>query len=155
METFSTLLALYEGNPAVTVFPHKGHWCGAFIFSLICAWTNDWFKQSRHRWFETPSGSLWYQRNEAYVRFSWDSVITLISSNHRNSMKWAKRYLSCCDVFVQKYHCDRFIRKSHLYSNKANLRDLIAATGLVILLKSDPYHRIFCPCDFKIWMKSS
>ena len=36
-------------------------------------------------------------------------------------------------------------------SNKANLRDLIAATGLVILLKFDPNHRIFVPCDLEIW----
>ena len=36
-------------------------------------------------------------------------------------------------------------------SNKANLRDLIAATGLVILLKSDPNHRFFSPCDLEIW----
>ena len=32
--------------------------------------------------------------------------------------------------------------------NKANLRDLIAATGLVILLKLDSNHRFFSPCDF-------
>ena len=35
--------------------------------------------------------------------------------------------------------------------NKANLRDLIAATGLVILLKFHPNHRFFSPCDFEIW----
>ena len=35
--------------------------------------------------------------------------------------------------------------------NKANLRDLIAATGLVILLKFDPNHRFFSPCDLEIW----
>ena len=35
--------------------------------------------------------------------------------------------------------------------NKANLRDLIAATGLVILLKFDPNHRFFSPCDHEIW----
>ena len=35
--------------------------------------------------------------------------------------------------------------------NKANLRDLIAATGLVIFLKFDPNHRFFRPCDFEIW----
>ena len=35
--------------------------------------------------------------------------------------------------------------------NKANLRDLIAATGLVILLKFDPIHRFFSPCDLEIW----
>ena len=35
--------------------------------------------------------------------------------------------------------------------NKANLRDLITATGLVILLKFDPNHRFFSPCDLEIW----
>ena len=35
--------------------------------------------------------------------------------------------------------------------NKANLRDLIAATGLVILLKFYPNHRFFSPCDLEIW----
>ena len=35
--------------------------------------------------------------------------------------------------------------------NKANLRDLIAATGLVILLKLDPNHQLFSPCDLEIW----
>ena len=34
--------------------------------------------------------------------------------------------------------------------NKANLRDLIAATGLVILLKFDPNHRFFSPGDLEI-----
>ena len=37
------------------------------------------------------------------------------------------------------------------WENKANLRDLIAATGLVILLKFDPNHRFFSPCDLEIW----
>ena len=31
--------------------PHKGHWSGAFMFTLICAWTNAW---ANNRWFETP-----------------------------------------------------------------------------------------------------
>ena len=35
--------------------------------------------------------------------------------------------------------------------NKANLRDLIAATGLVILLKLDWNHPFFSPCDLEIW----
>ena len=38
---------------------------------------------------------------------------------------------------------------------KANLRDLIAATGLVILLKFDPNHRFFSPCDLEIWWMTS
>ena len=36
-------------------------------------------------------------------------------------------------------------------SNKANLRDLIAATGLVILLKLDSNRQISSPCDLEIW----
>ena len=35
--------------------------------------------------------------------------------------------------------------------NKANLRDLIAATGLVILLKLDLNRRFFSPCHLEIW----
>ena len=37
------------------------------------------------------------------------------------------------------------------HKNKANLRDLIAATGLVILLKLDSNRRFFSPCDIEIW----
>ena len=40
-------------------------------------------------------------------------------------------------------------------ANKANLRDLIAATGLVILLKFDPNHRFFSPCDLETWWMTS
>ena len=47
----------------------------------------------------------------------------------------------CIKINQTKWYC----------SNKANLRDLIAATGLVILLKFDPNHRFFSPCDFEIW----
>ena len=36
-------------------------------------------------------------------------------------------------------------------SNKANLRDLIAATGLVILLKLDSNRQLISPCDLEIW----
>ena len=41
--------------------------------------------------------------------------------------------------------------KHCFWKNKANLRDLIAATGLVILLKLDSNHRFFSPCDLEIW----
>ena len=45
--------------------------------------------------------------------------------------------------------CDHEISRMTL--NKANLRDLIAATGLVILLKFDVIHRFLSPCDLEIW----
>ena len=43
----------------------------------------------------------------------------------------------------------------YLTLNKANLRDLIAATGLVILLKFDSNRRFFSPCDLEIWLMNS
>ena len=39
--------------------------------------------------------------------------------------------------------------------NKANLRDLIAATGLIILLEFDPNHRFSSPCGLEIWCMTS
>ena len=43
METFSALLALCAWNSQITgEFPHKGQWCGALMFSLICACINGW-----------------------------------------------------------------------------------------------------------------
>ena len=42
-ETFSTLPPFCVGKPPVTGgFPPKDQWCGALMFSLICAWTNAW-----------------------------------------------------------------------------------------------------------------
>ena len=41
MKTFSAILALCAGNSPVN-YPHKGQWRGALMFSLICAWINDW-----------------------------------------------------------------------------------------------------------------
>ena len=44
METFSELLALFEGNPPLRPVdsPHKGQWHKALMVSLMCAWTNSW-----------------------------------------------------------------------------------------------------------------
>ena len=67
MEIFSALLALCAGNSPVPVnSPHKGHWRGALMFYLICAWINWLSKQPWGWWFETPSWSLWRQCNDEY-----------------------------------------------------------------------------------------
>ena len=43
MEPFSAWLAQCAGISLVPVnSPHKGQWRGAFMFSLIYAWINDW-----------------------------------------------------------------------------------------------------------------
>ena len=42
-----------------------------------------------------------------------------------------------------------------MWSNKANLRDLMAATGLAILLKLHSNRRFFSPCDLEICSMTS
>ena len=44
METFSVLLAVSRGihQWPVNKSQHKSQWRGALVFSLICAWINDW-----------------------------------------------------------------------------------------------------------------
>ena len=43
--------------------PHKGHWRGALVFSLICALNKRLSEQSWGWWFETQSCSLWRHCN--------------------------------------------------------------------------------------------
>ena len=43
--------------------PHKGQWCVALVFSLICTWTNHWVNNKRCCRFEMPSHSLWHHCN--------------------------------------------------------------------------------------------
>ena len=43
--------------------PHKGQWCGAFMFSLICTLNKRSSEQSWGWWFETPSCPLWHHCN--------------------------------------------------------------------------------------------
>ena len=55
-------------------FPHKGQWCGALMFSLICALNKRLSKQSRGWWFETPSCSLWRHCNVRCVLCGYGRV---------------------------------------------------------------------------------
>ena len=43
--------------------PHKGQWCGAVMFSLICAWTNGWVNNQDTSDFRSQSHSLWCNCN--------------------------------------------------------------------------------------------
>ena len=68
-----------------------------------------------------------------------------IISNVTNGVKIAdEHWISCHVVIYSKI-------ASHIHKNKANLRDLIAATGLVIPLKLDSNRRFYSPCDLEIW----
>ena len=70
-----------------------------------------------------------------------------------NTVQWWKWNFSYClaNVMMHVFLLDVF----QIKTNKANLRDLIAATGPVILLKFDPNNRFFSPCDLEIWWMTS
>ena len=53
----------------------------------------------------------------------------------------------------QSWYCPPIFQ--NIKKSKANLRDLIAATGLVILLKFDPKHQFFSLWDLEIWLMTS
>ena len=76
METFSALLARCAGNSPVTgEFPAQRSVARSCDVSLICALNKRLSKQSRGRWFETPSGPLWRQCNvtgcDNYTHFTY------------------------------------------------------------------------------------
>ena len=64
----------------------------------------------------------------------------------RETIIWTNDGLSYWCIYAS-------LGRSRSQWTKANLRDLIAATGLVILLKLDSNRRFFSPCDLEIlWM---
>ena len=71
-----------------------------------------------------------------------------------NWMHWSVGQVYCkihsskCTIHLSQIYK---ANATYVKINKANLRDLIAATGLVILLKFDPNHRFFSPFDLEIW----
>ena len=65
METFSTLLALGDGNPPVTDgSPSQSPVTRSFDVSFDLGLNKQFSEQSRRRRFETPSCSLWRQCSE-------------------------------------------------------------------------------------------
>ena len=48
--------------------PHKGQWRGSFDVFFDLRLNKRSCKQSRRRWFETPSRSLWRHCNESFLR---------------------------------------------------------------------------------------
>ena len=66
METFSALLALWDGNPPITGgFPSQRPVTRSFDVFFELRLNKRFSKQSRRRWFETPSRSLWRHSNDS------------------------------------------------------------------------------------------
>ena len=102
METFSALLALVRGIQRSQVnSPHKGHWPAAFMFSLICTWTNGWVNNQdagdlrRHR-AHCDVTIMYPMYPVSAVRYGapftntgyWLTVISAWVSNHMPRIVW-------------------------------------------------------------------
>ena len=86
METFSALLAICAGNSPVPVnSPHKGQWCGALMFSLICARINEWVNNRE-------AGDLIRHRGHYDVNVMYG-----------NKLPWCLQNNVFCTVFVPCY----------------------------------------------------
>ena len=79
MEPFSALLALCAGNSLVPVnSPHKRQWRGALMFSLICAWINDWVNNRE-------AGDL--RRHRGHYDVSVMRLLAPLGNNERDKHK--------------------------------------------------------------------
>ena len=75
METFSTLLALCEGNSPVTgEFPSQRPVTRSFDVFFGLRLNKCLSKPSRRWWFETPSCSLWRHSNDGLVPNTWQII---------------------------------------------------------------------------------
>ena len=81
--------------------------------------------------------------------FHWMFMIRLIVLFHR------KAPVFITNTWTIKW--EQILKKKSQFKrkNKANLMDLIAGTGLVILLKFDSNLRFFGPCDLENWWMTS
>ena len=92
METFSALLTLCDGNPLVTGgFPPQRQVTRRFDVFFGMRLNKRLNKQSRRRWFQTPSHSLWRHCN---VHFISSRISLHISpSYYVSSITW-----QCIDI---------------------------------------------------------
>ena len=71
---------------------HKGHWCGALMFSLICVWINDWVNNReagdlrRHRGHYDVTVMIFYS-SFWYLTF----IVTYISDTNQCCYKYVLR----------------------------------------------------------------
>ena len=113
------------------------------------------------RWYPHPLLYwMWCESLKEWLTFKGIAQLKIIlrmplngSSTGCVSLKWwLAHYIY---IYIYIYHKSTIIPYRVRSVNKANLRDLIAVTGLVILLKFDPNHWFFSLCDLEIWCMTS
>ena len=97
----------------------------------------------RQHWFRMWAGNEQVRNNDLFLMHILHTI-PICTCVQGQTERWTKAQVN--SLAPGRSECD---------SNKANLRDLIAATGLIILLKFNPNCRFFSPCDLEIsWMTS-
>ena len=76
---------------------------------------------------------------------TWSEQLAVVLFKHYNDITWVPW---CLKLMAIQIFAEQLFK---LTEDKANLRDLIAATGLEMLLKFGPNHQFFSPCDLEIW----
>ena len=110
METFSALLALFEGNSSVTSeFPSQRAVTRSFdvFFDLHLIRRLD--KQSRRRWFDTPLRPLWRHCNGLTWSTEWISWLLnwfyyAICQVTNEMTTIQNRHLKVCNIWVGIYN---------------------------------------------------
>ena len=143
METFSTLLALCEGNPPVTDgFSSQRPVTRSFDVSFDLRLNKRLSKQTRRRWFGMPSRSLWRHCNGLhYMWWIWmcslyDMVacdITFISNNHLHVSYWIdlrKSKKKCIFLFYIVSHKWTGIGRLSSYMMTSSNGNIFRVTGI-------------------------
>ena len=113
METLSTLLAICEGiSPIMVNSLHKGQWCRALMFSLICTWTNDWVNtgdtgdlRCHHTHYDVIVMSIHSKMTPLilglFIRLNVpDRRSILIHLSDTTAVSWWQLILNCADIRV-------------------------------------------------------
>ena len=102
MGTFSTLLALYEGNPLVTgEFPAQRPVTTSFDVSFDLRLNKRLRNQSEGWWFETPSCSLWRHRMPKHLRRIPMAHNTLKPTNDKKHNTIIPPKISACGRLIR------------------------------------------------------
>ena len=109
-------------------------WC--FLWSAL---SKGMSKQSRHRWFETPSRPLWRHCNDdKYI----NTLGSLVFGHYRSCCWYQLNTLSCFDLHVLV-----IIRRPHRESDRIKLNDSHSVNNQ---FNSAANHRPFVKC---LWIK--
>ena len=99
--------------------PHKGQWRGALIFSLICAWTNEWVNNRN-------AGDLKHHRSHNDVTVMAESI-AMSRCQYDTSLRW--RHNGCDSVSNHQPHHCLFNR---LFGCRSKKTSKLSVTGLCV-----------------------